>query len=32
MDTFGYFYDTSFNPSDPEANLIIEDDDSGFQV
>ena len=32
MDTFGYFYDTSFNPSDPEANLIIEDDDSGFQL
>ena len=30
--TFGYFYDTSFNPSDPEANLIIEDDDSGFQL
>ena len=29
MDTMGYFYDTSFDPSTPWVNLITEDDDDG---
>ena len=28
IDTRGYFYQTSFDPSDPTMNLVIEDDDS----
>ncbi|CAF1284088.1 unnamed protein product [Rotaria sordida] len=29
MDTVGYIYDTPFDPSNPLANLITDDDDSG---
>ncbi|CAF4317101.1 unnamed protein product [Rotaria sp. Silwood2] len=29
IDTMGFFYDTSFDPSNPSANLIAEDDDGG---
>ena len=29
MDTIGYLYDTSFDPSDPLMNFITEDDDDG---
>ena len=29
IDTMGYFYRTSFDPSNPLANLITDDDDSG---
>jgi hypothetical protein len=28
MDTFGYIYQNSFNPSNPSMNLIAQDDDS----
>ncbi|CAF1402924.1 unnamed protein product, partial [Adineta ricciae] len=31
IDARGYFYINSFDPSDPMANLITEDDDSDFQ-
>lgn len=27
LDTYGYFYNDSFNPSYPSSNLIAEDDD-----
>ena len=30
MDTMGYFYDTSFDPLNPLANLITDDDDDGY--
>ncbi|CAF1956177.1 unnamed protein product [Rotaria magnacalcarata] len=29
IDTMGYFYDLSFDPSNPLTNLITDDDDSG---
>lgn len=29
LDTVGYLYDSSFDPSDPTANLITDDDDNG---
>jgi hypothetical protein len=29
MDTVGYLYDSSFDPSNPSANLIADDDNSG---
>lgn len=29
FDTRGYFYQTSFDPSDPTVNLMVQDDDSG---
>jgi hypothetical protein len=29
LDTIGYFYDNSFDPSEPTVNLITEDDDGG---
>jgi hypothetical protein len=29
LDTMGFFYDTSFDPSSPTTNLITEDDDGG---
>jgi len=29
MDTYGYFYSDSFDPSYPSRNLIASDDDSG---
>ncbi|CAF3476872.1 unnamed protein product [Rotaria sp. Silwood1] len=29
LDTMGYFYDTSFDPSVPTENLITDDDDGG---
>lgn len=29
MDTYGYFYSDSFDPSNPSENLIVSDDDSG---
>ncbi|CAF1226151.1 unnamed protein product [Rotaria sordida] len=32
MDTVGYIYDTPFDPSNPLANLITDDDDSGDSV
>ncbi|UJR19518.1 hypothetical protein I4U23_022648 [Adineta vaga] len=32
IDTRGYFYQNSFDPSDPMTNLVTEDDDSGPQL
>ncbi len=29
MDTYGYFYNSPFNPSSPSHSLITSDDDSG---
>ncbi|CAF1166859.1 unnamed protein product [Rotaria sordida] len=29
IDTMGFFYDTAFDPSNPTANLITENDDGG---
>ncbi|CAF1408139.1 unnamed protein product [Rotaria magnacalcarata] len=29
LDAYGYLYENNFNPSNPRANLLAEDDDSG---
>ncbi|CAF4508797.1 unnamed protein product, partial [Rotaria socialis] len=29
LDAYGYLYENNFNPSNPRANLLTEDDDSG---
>ncbi|CAF3224322.1 unnamed protein product [Rotaria socialis] len=32
LDTMGYFYDFSFDPSNPSTNLITDDDDNGHSL
>ena len=32
IDTFGYFYDSPFDPSNPSSNLITDNDDGGDMI